>query len=110
MADHFDYHFLILPPELPGAWFTQAAREYWLKFQPIVTQDTELLSFIHPDATIAVTVLATEQAAERIKRQLRALRRDVHLDVIIAEDLPRLESRLNRRAAAEQRFGTEERA
>lgn len=110
MADQFDYHFLILAPDLPGAWFTQAAREYWLKFQPIVTQDTELLSFIPPDASVAVTVLAQASTAEKIKRQIRAHRRDVHLDLVTEDDLPHLESRLNRRAASEQRFETEERA
>lgn len=105
MADQFDYHFLILAPDLKGTWFTQAARQYWLKFQPIVIDDPELLSYVPPDASVAVTILARAADVERAQRRVRALRRDAWLDVVAAEDLPRVEAILNRRAASDQPFG-----
>jgi hypothetical protein len=110
MPNEFDYHFLILAPGLQGTWFTQAARQYWLKFQPIVTEDPELLSYIPPDASVAVTLLARQDNVEQARRRVTALRRDAHLDVIVAQDLPHLEAMLNRRAEADTRFTTEERA
>ena len=41
MADGYDYHFMILAPGLQSAWFFQAAKQFWQRFQPIVTDDWE---------------------------------------------------------------------
>lgn len=111
MANEFDYHFLILAPGLPGSWFTQAARNYWLKFQPIMTENPELLAFTPPDATIAVTLLARRDNASSVSRRINALHRDlsnVYLDLIIADSLPELEAALNQRATSNQPFGERE--
>lgn len=108
MAHEYDYHFMVLAPGLQGAWFTQAARDYWLKYQPIVTEHVDLLANTPPDASVAVTVLANRDNAAAASRQINASGRDVsdlHLDLIIADDLPHMESILDQRAESGQPFG-----
>jgi hypothetical protein len=105
MAETYDYHFLLLAPGLQSAWFFQAARQYWQRFQPIVTDNAELLSFIPPDKQVVVTVLARSDTAQFVRDQVQMQRSNARLDVIIADELPLMESILDGRASAGLPFG-----
>jgi|YNPNPStandDraft_1061719.scaffolds.fasta_scaffold68496_2 hypothetical protein len=100
MAEGYDYHFLILAPGLQSAWFFQAARQYWQRFQPIVTTDWKLLAHIPPEAKVAVTLLARPDTASYAQEQIEAQREGIYLDVVVANDLPMMEAVLDSRAEA----------
>ena len=105
MGAQYDYHFLILGPGLSAAWFTQAAREYWLRFRPVVSRRWEILSNVPAGSSVAVTLLARSDAASLISQQIASIRPDLRLDVIAADDLPTVEALLDDRAATQQPFG-----
>ncbi|HEC22800.1 MAG TPA: hypothetical protein ENI95_07775 [Chloroflexi bacterium] len=105
MTEGYDYHFLILAPGLQGAWFFQAARQYWQRFQPIVTDEWELLAYIPEEAKVAVTLLARPDTAEYAREQIEAQREGVTLDMVVASDLPMMETILNARAESGRPFG-----
>lgn len=104
MAHAFDYHFLILPADLPAAWFVQGARQYCLTYQPIVTDNLNLLNRVPAGASVAVTLLARPQDADFLSHQVAARREDAEVDLIVAEDLPSAEATLNARAEANEPF------
>jgi hypothetical protein len=105
MAEGYDYHFLILAPGLQSAWFFQAARRYWQRFQPVVADNWELLSFIPPESVVAITVLARPDTAVYVQEQIEAQRTNLRLDMVVVDDLPMMESILNARAEAGLPFG-----
>ncbi len=105
MAEGFDYHFMILAPGLQSAWFFQAARRYWQRFQPVVTDNWQLLSFIPPDKLVAVTVLARSDTAPFVQEQVQTQRSNAKLDMIVADELPLMESILDARADSGFPFG-----
>lgn len=107
MPDEFDYHFLVLAPGLQSAWFFQAARRYWQRFQPIVTDATELnlLGYIPPGSSVAVTLLARPDTADYARQQILGKRSDAHVDPIVADDLPSMEIILTERAESGRRLG-----
>jgi hypothetical protein len=105
MADGYDYHFMVLAPGLQSAWFFQAARRFWQVFQPIVTDQVELLSYLPDDAKIAITLLARPDTASYMKQQLQAQRPDALLDMVVVDDLPLMESILDARAESGLPFG-----
>lgn len=105
MAEGYDYHFMILAPGLQAAWFFQAARRYWQRFQPIVTDNWGLLLYIPPEKNVAVTVLARSDTSAFAEEQILAQRSNVHLDMVVADELPLMESILNARAEAGLPFG-----
>ena len=108
MIDAYDYHFLILAPDLSGAWFLQAARQYWLQFKPIVTDDWQLITAAPADKSVAVTLLARPQKALSLRQTLAAAREGLYIDLIEAHDLPSVEVLLNQRAVSGSRFGDSE--
>jgi hypothetical protein len=105
MADGYDYHFMILAPGLQSAWFFQAAKQFWQRYQPIVTDNWELLSYIPEEAPVAVTLLARPDTAAFAQGQVEAQRPGVFLDMIVVDDLPMMEAILNQRAETGQPFG-----
>ena len=107
MPETYDYHFLVLSPGLPGPWFTQAARQFWLRFQPIVTDDWELISRTPTDARVAVTILARQDAAA-LQDEMDAQGDHVFFDVVTAPDLTTMEVILNQRARLGFPFGEPE--
>jgi hypothetical protein len=108
MAGSFDVHFLILAPDLPGVWFTQAARAFWLRFQPTVLNDWQAISQVPADKNILVTLLARPQSRTAIQDEIKALHSNLHLDRVIASDLTTMEAVLNKRAEAGQPLGVAE--
>ncbi len=105
MAEGYDYHFMVLAPGLQSAWFFQAARQFWQRFQPIVTDKPELLAYLPREATVAVTLLARPDTSAYVQQQVLARRSDAHVDMIVVDDLPLMESILNERAASGLPFG-----
>ncbi|MGF1507091.1 MAG: hypothetical protein GYB64_03885 [Chloroflexi bacterium] len=101
----YDYHFMVLAPGLQSAWFFQAARQYWQRFQPIVTDDLDLLGYTPQGSTVAVSVLARPDTADFVKREILQARGDAFVDMIVTNDLPSMEATLNRRAELGERFG-----
>ncbi len=108
MAGSFDNHFLILAPDLPGVWFTQAARRFWLRFQPAVLDDWRSLGQVPADNNILVTVLARPQSETVLPEQIKDLHPNLHLDMVIADDLTMMEVQLNKRAESGQPLGVAE--
>lgn len=105
MAENYDYHFMVLAPGLEGAWFFQAARQFWQVFQPIVTEHVELIEVLPAEARIAVTVLTRSEHAPSMRDAVQAAHAGVALDLVVSDDLPLLESILNRRAESGIAFG-----
>lgn len=105
MPAAYDYHVLILAPGLSAAWFMQAAQEYWLRFQPLVTDDPQFLKYLPAGASVAVTLLAQPEVVERAQKEIVTCRNDVKLDTVTADDLPTMEATLNARAKAGRPFG-----
>jgi hypothetical protein len=108
MAGPFDNHFLILAPDLPGVWFTQAARRFWLAFRPAVLDDWQSLRQIPADKNILVTVLARPQSETMLPEQIKDLHPNLHLDMVVADDLTTMEVQLNKRAESGQPLGVAE--
>jgi hypothetical protein len=105
MAEGYDYHFMVLAPGLQSAWFFQAARRFWQVFQPIVIDKVDLLTFLPPEATVAVTLLARSDTATYARDQITAVRPGAKLDMVMIDDLPLMESILNARADSGLPFG-----
>jgi len=105
MAQGYDYHFMVLAPGLQSAWFFQAARRFWQVFQPIVTDQVELLSYLPDEAKIAVTLLARPDTASYMKEQIETQRPEAFLDMVVVDDLPLMESILDARADSGLPFG-----
>ena len=108
MPEIFDYHFLVLAPGLTGPWITQAARQYWLRFQPIVTDDWELISRTPADSRVAVTILARPDSADAFQAEMAAQGMQVMFDVVVAGDLTTMEAALNERTRLGLPFGEPE--
>ena len=108
MSETFDYHFLVLSPGLSGPWFTQAAQQFWLRFQPVVTDDWELISCTPVSSRVAVTILARPDSEDAFQEEKSALGDRVTFDVIVAGDLTTMEATLDERARLGLPFGTSE--
>lgn len=108
MAEGYDYHFMILAPGLQSAWFFQAARQYWQRFQPVVTDNLELLAYPDGEAVIAVTLLAREDTVAYMRGEIEERlddREESMLDVLVVDDLESMERLLNERASENEPFG-----
>jgi len=107
MPEQFDYYFLVLAPGLQSAWFFQAARRYWQRYQPIVTDanQLDLLDYIPANSRVAVTLLARPDTADYARQQILARRSDAHVDPIVTNDLPSMEVILTQRAESGRRLG-----
>ncbi len=100
------YRFLLLESDLSGAWFFQAARQFWLRFRPIVTVDPALLSIVPEEADLTVIVIARSASAADLLTQVRALTgHRARIDLVQADDLPLAEVILNTRAISGQMLG-----
>jgi hypothetical protein len=108
MPETFDYHFLVLAPGLTGPWFTQATRQFWLRFQPIVTDDWELISRTPADSQVAVTILARPNSADSFQEEIAALGDRINFDVVVSGDLTTMEATLDERARLGLPFGEPE--
>ena len=105
MAEGYDFHFLILAPGLQSAWFFQAARHYWQRFQPIVTDDWSLISYIPQEYDVAVTLLARPDTGPYARHEIEAQRAKLRLDLVVVNDLTVMEAILNARAESGLPFG-----
>ncbi|GAB4476804.1 MAG: hypothetical protein Kow00124_19310 [Anaerolineae bacterium] len=106
MAETQEYRFLLLEPTLTGAWFFQAARQFWLRFRPIVTVDPALLSIVPEGAALTVIVIARSASTADLLAQVQALTgHRARIDLVRADDLPLAEVILNTRAASGQMLG-----
>jgi hypothetical protein len=105
MAEGYDFHFLILAPGLQSAWFFQAARRYWQRFQPVVTGDWTLLSYIPQEYNVAATLLARPDTGAYARQEIEAQRANIRLDLIVVNDLTLMEAILNARSESGLPFG-----
>ena len=110
MAGSFDFHFLILASGVPAVWFTQAARQFWLQFQPTVLSDWQSIGQLPTDKSILLTVLARPESKTAVEQALKNLHPNLHLDIITANDLTTMEFQLNKRAESGQPLGMAEKA
>ncbi len=108
MAKGYAYHFMVLAPGLQSGWFFQAARQYWQRFQPIVTDNLDLLTYPEQEDLIAVTLLAREDTVNYMRDQIEdklSERDETRVDVIVINDLESMETLLNQRATNNEPFG-----
>jgi hypothetical protein len=105
MADLPTFHFLVPMPGLHSTWVIQAARRFWLRYRPILTDDWTLLSCVPQGASVTVTVLAQPETEALAHARCAALAPGAVTDVIVASDLPALEAALDARAQASQVSG-----
>jgi len=105
MPDEVDYHLLILAPGVEGVWLFQAARAYWLRFAPLVTDQVTLAAAAPAGTSLAVTVLTRPDTLDRDWLDLLTSVPGLRLDVVEAADLPSIEQILNQRVSTGLRFG-----
>lgn len=108
MSNLADYHFLIPAPGVGSAWITQAARRYWMRFKPVITDDWEMLLYLPVSSSILVTVLASTETAQAAREKAHSLPSHIEVDLVIARDLPEMEALLDARALAGYKSGGQE--
>ncbi len=100
-----DFHFIVMAPGLQSNWFFVAARRYWQRFRPSVVDDINLIGFIPPERTIAITTLARYDTADFLRTQIQQHFPDARHDELIYDTIEEAQAALDARAASGQRFG-----
>ena len=100
-----DYHLLYVDPSLSSDWFYVAGREYWLRFQPIVTSNFDLLGILPSKATIILTTLARRDFAPKLAATVQKRFPRVLHDPLVYDYPDELKLTLDGRARYFQRFG-----
>jgi hypothetical protein len=100
-----DYHMLLLAPGLDVTWFLDTARSYWNTFRPMMTQRRELIDFIPPTQSLAVTVIAPQDMEDMMRVSIEEAYPNVLFDLIVADDKTAVQQILNNRVQANARFG-----
>ena len=100
-----NYHFLLIAPNLGAEWFFDAAREYWVRFRPIVVTDLELIRLIPKGYSIIVSMVARRDTAKQWGVWLGQNVPDALLDSVVYDAFEETRSTLNQRAQTNQPFG-----
>jgi hypothetical protein len=100
-----DYHFLVIAPGFNTNWFFQEARDYWDRFRPTLITATDYIAYLPFAKSLAVTVLATPDLAEYMKKQIQQRWPNVWFDLIIGEKAEEIAAVLRQRITVGRRFG-----
>lgn len=103
-----DYHALYLGPGLSADWLFTAARIYYVRFQPIVTDTLDIFAFIPPRRRLAITTLTRRDTARRIAQEVAQRFPNAYHDPLVYDYLPELQLALDGRAQIGQRLGAPE--
>ncbi|MFQ3566301.1 MAG: hypothetical protein SNJ59_04820 [Aggregatilineales bacterium] len=99
------YHFLLIAPNLGAEWLFDAARIYWERYRPTVIPDFELIRYIPPDRTIAITVIARRDIAPQLGVELAQIQPLAYFDAVVFDLFEDARRELTRRANQNQPFG-----
>jgi hypothetical protein len=103
-----DYHFLYIDAALGANWFLVAARRYWVRFQPIVIDNLDLIGYAPPKSTVAITILARRDLAPKLIADVeKRFPRAMH-DPLVYDTVEDMKLTLDGRADLQQRFGVPE--
>jgi hypothetical protein len=100
-----NFHMIVIGLGLESRWFFETAQAYYNTFRPMVTTLPELIQYVPPTLSLAVTIFALADTAEVIENSLRARYPNLWLDLIIADDVDRVRMLLNQRVRQNLRFG-----
>jgi hypothetical protein len=100
-----DYHFLYIEPTLGADWFFTAARRYWERFRPLVVSDFDLISFIPPRRSLAITTLARRDLAKKIADDIKKNFPRAYHDPLVYDFVEEMQMTLDGRADLQQQFG-----
>src|SRR5258708_2035087 len=103
-----DYHFLYIDPSLDADWLFVAARRYWERFRPMVIYDLDLVGYVQPGRSIAITTLARRDMAKSVKALVTKRYPRVRHDPLVYDDVTEMKLTLDGRAELAQRFGLPE--
>lgn len=101
----FDYYFLYLGSGMSGDWLFIAARNYWLTFRPNVILTLDLVVFVPPRRSVAITSLARRDTAPTIRSDIAKRFPTAYHDPLVYDFLDEMQLTLDGRAALNQRFG-----
>jgi hypothetical protein len=100
-----DYHFLYIDKTLDADWLFKAARRYWDRFRPMVISDLDLVAYVPPGRTIAITTLARRDMAPMITELIKSRYPNVRHDPLVYDYVDEMQLTLDGRAELQQRFG-----
>jgi hypothetical protein len=100
-----NYHFLLIADNLGAEWLFDAARQYWMRFRPIVVSDLELVRLIPRPFTIAVTLVARRDTASQWGVWVAQFVPDALFDAVVYDLFEQTRAALEQRATTNQPFG-----
>lgn len=103
-----DYHFLYIDPALGVDWLFVAARRYWDRFRPIVTNSYDLIGYVPSDRSIAITTLARRDFAKKISDDIKKRFPSAYHDPLVYDFVNEMKLTLDGRTDFGQRFGIPE--
>ena len=99
------YHVLYIDPTLGVDWFYVTARAYWLKYEPIVTADFDLVSMFPHKVTVVLTTLARRDFASKLANTIQTRFPHVLHDPLVYDYPAEMQLTLDGRVHYFQRFG-----
>jgi hypothetical protein len=103
-----DYHFLYIDPALGADWLFVAARRYWERFRPMVVTSFDLVSYVPPQRSIAITTLARRDLAKKVASDVKKNFPHAFHDPLVYDYIEEMKLTLDGRADLQQRFGVPE--
>ncbi len=103
-----DYHFMYIDPALGADWLFIASRRYWERFRPIVVSSLDLISYVPPQRSIAITTLARRDIAPKIAADVKKNFPNALHDPLVYDYVDEMKLTLDGRADLQQRFGVPE--
>ncbi len=100
-----DYHFIILAESINPDWFFRAAEAYWLRFHPVLLDNTDLIPLLPYDKSLAITVIATPDMIEQMNAQIRERWPTAWYDLIVVQTPDELGEVFAQRVTVGRRFG-----
>jgi hypothetical protein len=80
-------HFLMLAPGLTYDWFfsSVAARQYWMRFQPVLMTNIDFINFLPFSTSLAVTTVNQATDGDPLRDLISATWRNVWIDSIMID-------------------------
>ncbi|MEP7286163.1 MAG: hypothetical protein ABI947_10390 [Chloroflexota bacterium] len=103
-----DYHFLYIDKTLDAEWLFIASRRYWERFRPMVIDDLDLVGYLPPQRTVAITTLARRDMAKMIADLIKKTYPTARYDPLVYDYVEEMKLTLDGRADLQQRFGLPE--
>ena len=100
-----DHHIMVFSRKFDVDWFYDAAWRYWETYRPIIIGDMKILSYIPSEKTIVATLVVTEGEEKQIAAEVRRIRPDIMVDLVIADFQEELRAEFEWRAIKGRRFG-----